>query len=216
MYHTIEIKDFTKPVQLENNTFDNRSGNLYAGYYNVRKKAKILKRRISEGVDPIDNFHFIEPGLYNIRQIIDIIALNNAPWLEMSIDEKSGEFSLHIKHKKYKLQFSSELAKLLGLPSDLLSLGMHNGHFDLQPFKIIYIHCDQISTSENIYNGNPCSILNVLPVRDKTFGESTWIEYSNPLRKNLTTSTFNKLSFKMKDLSGKYIDNHNLLVIFNF
>ena len=90
---------------------------------------------MGEGVHPIDNFQFIEPGLYNIRQIIDIITLNNAAWLEMSIDEKSGDFSLHIKHKKYKFKFSSELANLLGLPSDLLSLGMHNGHFDLQPLK---------------------------------------------------------------------------------
>ena len=119
----------------------------------MRKKANILKRRISEGVDPIDNFQFIEPGHYNIRQITDIIALNNGPWLKMSIGEQSGEFSLHIKHKKYKLKFSSELPNLLELPSDLLSLGIHNGHFDLQPFKVIYIHCDQMSTSENFYNG---------------------------------------------------------------
>ena len=52
MYHTIEIVDLTKPIRLENNTIDNRSGklkislkcvNLWAGYYNVRKKNKNIK-----------------------------------------------------------------------------------------------------------------------------------------------------------------------------
>ena len=71
MYHTIEIVDFTKPVRLEKNTIDNRSGklkislksvNLWVNYNNVRKKSKIVKRKIGEGVDPIDNFQFIEPG----------------------------------------------------------------------------------------------------------------------------------------------------------
>ena len=86
----------------------------------------------------------------------------------------------------------------------------------MQPFKIIYIHCDQISTSEHFYNGKPCSILNVLPIRDKKNCESSWIEYSNPLRKNLTTRTLNELSFKIKDSNGKDIDNHGLLVIITF
>ena len=52
MHYTIEIKDFTKPIRLENNTTDNRDGNLWislktvnfwVGYYNVRKKEKEIK-----------------------------------------------------------------------------------------------------------------------------------------------------------------------------
>ena len=93
---------------------------------------------------------------------------------------------------------------------------MHKENFDLQPLKIMYIHCDQISTSENLYNGKPCTILNVLPMRDNKFGESVWIEYANPLQNNLTTSTFNELSFQIKDSSGKDIDNHNMPVILTF
>ena len=59
----------------------------------MHKKGKILRRRIGEGGDPIDNVQFIEPGLYNVKQIIGIIV-NNIPWLEFNINEKSGEFSL--------------------------------------------------------------------------------------------------------------------------
>ena len=88
----------------------------------MRKKEKILRRRIDEGGDPIDNFQFIEPGLYNIKQIIDIIV-NNAPWLEFNINENSGKFSLEIKNRRYKITFSSELANLPGFPNDLLGLG---------------------------------------------------------------------------------------------
>ena len=79
--------------------------------------------------------------------------------------------------------------------------------------KIIYIHCDQISTSENCYNGTPSTVLNVLPIRDKMFGKNDWIEYSSPLQKNLTTGTLNELNFKIKDSDGKDIDNHGLPII---
>ena len=104
MYHTIQIVDFSEPIRLQNNTIDNRDGklwislktvNFWVGYCNVRKKEKILRRRIGEGGDPIDNFQFIEPGLYNIKQIINIFV-KNTPWLEFNINEKSGEFSLEI------------------------------------------------------------------------------------------------------------------------
>ena len=72
---------------------------------------------------------------------------------------------------------------------------------------MIYFHCDQISTSEIVYNGRPCTILNVLHVRDKAFGENVWTEYASPLRKNRATGTFNELSFKIKDSTGKDVDN---------
>ena len=72
------------------------------------------------------------------------------------------------------------------------------GKIDLQSFKI-YIHCDEISTTKKFYNGRPGTILNVLPIRDKAFGENVWTEYASPLRTNLATGTFNELSFKIKD-----------------
>ena len=40
------------------------------------------------------------------------------------------------------------------------------------------------------------------------FGKNDWIEYSNPLQKNLTAGTF-----KIKDSDGKDVDNHGLPVI---
>ena len=77
----------------------------------------------------------------------------------------------------------------------------------------ICIHCDQISTSENLYNGRPCTILNVVPILDQMFGKNDWIEYSSPLQKNLATGTFDELTFKIKDSDGIDIDNHGLPII---
>ena len=42
---------------------------------------------MSEGGDLIDNF-YIAPGLYNTKQITDIIVLNNTPWIELNNNEK--------------------------------------------------------------------------------------------------------------------------------
>ena len=105
MYHTIEITYFTKPVRLENNTIDNRSGrlkiplknvNFCVGYFNVNKRERILRQIMIRDRPPTESYQFIEPGLYNIKQVTDIIALSNTPWLEMNINE-NGEFTLVLK-----------------------------------------------------------------------------------------------------------------------
>ena len=85
---------------------------------------------------PTETYQFIEPGLYNIKQLTNIIALNNTSWLEMNINEKSGEFTLVLKKERNKIKFSSDLVDLLGLPKDLLTLGTctYHGNFDLHSF----------------------------------------------------------------------------------
>ena len=144
-------------------------------------------------------------------------------WLEMNINIKNGKFTLVLKKERNKIKSSSDLADLLGLPKDLLTIGTYHGNCDFQTFKIyvyfIYI-CIFIAIkfrlAQHFYNGKPSTILNILPVRDNIFGTSVWIEYTNSLGKNLTTSTFNELSFKIKDSSGKDIDNHNMPVVLTF
>ena len=59
---------------------------------------------------------------------------------------------------KKKMKLPPELADLLGLSSGLLGMGTYVGKIDLQSLKVIYIHCDQISTSENFYNGLAYSV----------------------------------------------------------
>ena len=90
----------------------------------------------------------------------------------MSVNDKSVNITFLLKKERNTIKLPPELANLLGLPSGLLDMGTYVGRIDLQYLKSIYIHCDQISTSENIYNGRPFTILNVLPIRDKAFGEN--------------------------------------------
>ena len=59
-----------------------------------------------KGRDVTESYRFIEPGLYNIKQRIDIIALDNTPWLEMSIDEQNGKFTLVLKKKNLNKMFA--------------------------------------------------------------------------------------------------------------
>ena len=94
---------------------------------------------------------FIPPGLYNIKQITDLIP-SDTPWVEFTFDEKTDTITLFNKKVRNKIKFPPELANLLGLPTGFLDQISYKGRINLQPFKIIYIHCDQISTSENSYN----------------------------------------------------------------
>ena len=49
--------------------------------------------------DTTETFQFIPPGLYNIKQITDLIH-SDTPWVEFTFDEKTGTITLFNKKVK--------------------------------------------------------------------------------------------------------------------
>ena len=157
MSHTIQMKDCIEPIRLENNPINNRDGKVWislktvkvwVGYCNVRKRERIFMQRMSKGGDIIDNFQFIEPVLCSIKQINDIVVLNNIPWTGLNINEKSVEFTLVIEKERNKIKFPPEIAKLLGLRNGLLSMGKYKGIFYSVQFQFQFIF-HSIGTQQN-------------------------------------------------------------------
>ena len=81
-----------------------------------------------------ENYQFVEPGLYNTKQIIDIIRLST-PWVELSVNYKLGTLTLVLKKERKKMKLQPELADLLGLSSSLLGMGTYVVKIDLQSLK---------------------------------------------------------------------------------
>ena len=121
--------------------FNIKSVDYWIGYYNVRKRHKILRQIMNRDGETTETFQFIEPGLYNIKQIIDIIR-ESTSWVELSVNEKSGTITLlqkkERKKERKKITSSAGIANLLGLPSGLLSMGTYEGRIDLQSLTNIY------------------------------------------------------------------------------
>ena len=57
---------------------------------------------MNKGGDPTEGYQFIDPGLYNIKQIIDSIVLNTS-WVEWNINETSGSITLVLKKERKKI-----------------------------------------------------------------------------------------------------------------
>ena len=111
----------------------------------------------------------------------------------------------------YEIKLPNEFITLFKLPRGWFGDGEYSGDISLQPFNAVHLHCDQISTTDHLFNGRPSTL--TIPVSDKSYGESAYVEYPNPSAKNLVASVISELTFKIQDSEGKAIDNRGFPVI---
>lgn len=219
MHLTFEVKTFNVPIPIENCIIDNRGGKLticlksvsfWIGYYNISKGERIKWR--NEGENEQETEIIVEPGLYNLHEIKSIIT-TPLSWLSISFSKNNGKIQFDIPEGK-EIKLSEDIAELLSLPRGWIGPGTVNGKVDLQHFKAIYLHCHQISTTDNLFNGKPSTILDVIPLADNCFGSNTNIQYTAEIRKPLEHTIINELQFSIQDSKGRKINNRGLPVIF--
>ena len=211
MHLSFEITNFDKSITLEQG-IDNRARKqvvkvtsliYWVGYYNILRGDKM---RIRDADDSITEY-LLEPGLYNFQQLKEAMNLLTDS-ITMDLNRTAGRIKITAAEGK-TLKLSENLATLLNIDPSWLS-GEIFGKIDLQPFKAIYLHCDQVSASENVFNGKPSTILEIIPVGDKAFGSSVHIELINASRKTLIPGIINEFKFSIQDSAGNSINNHSL------
>ena len=219
MIHTFEIKDFNEPIDLGNDTIDNSNGNLticlknvsfWIGYYNISKGERIKWRNTTD-MNTHETDFVVEPGLYNIDEIKKKIStpLN---WLYIGIHKNNGKVEMEIPEGK-QIKLSADIADILSVPHGWFS-GEVVGKVDFQPFKAIYLHCHQISSTGNFFNGKPTRLLNVIPLAENCYGTNTNIQYTAEVKKHLERTIINSLSFSILDSKGNRINNRGMPIIF--
>ena len=80
---------------------------------------------------------------------------------------------------------------------------------DLMPVKSLNIHCNQINTTNNFFDGKPSSILANVPVMDNIFGNMQTYQFNNPMYKKLGNGTISVLEFSILDQNNKEITHHS-------
>ena len=216
MNHTYEIKNFEKSFDLGNDTIDNRAGNLkmtlksaifWIGYLNI---SNYEKNQYRVGSD--ESEFFIATGLYDVDQLVHLIT-STLSWVSIKVNKYNGKFKLQVPENN-AIKFSEDIARLFSLNTDWLSAGSHIGKVDMQPFKAIYLHCDQISSTNNIFNGKPSKMLGVIPLgNDPYYGSSIHTEWSTKIEKSLENGIINEMKFRIKDADGNDINNEGLPLI---
>ena len=205
MYHT--ISNINNTVNLQQ-YIDNREGNkqvglksfTYAlGWYNVVDEY-VQKTR--------ERPHRIEDGYYSFQQIADIFSSLN---ITLTVNENNGIASLTTDNE---LKMSKGLKLMLGFGNkrkfEAQTTHVGNKCLDFATVKSLYIHLEQLNTSQNYFNGTPSTVLAVVPIENKEYGDIVSVRFEHPEYKYLSNGAITELEISVRDEHNHKINNHDL------
>ncbi len=197
MHHTISNIDKTINLQ---QYIDNRKGDKCVGlkcitygigWYNIVNE-NIQKNQIPN-------------GYYSFQQISDLF---NTFDITLSVNETNGFVTLTTTRE---LKLSKGLSKILGFVNkrkfDANETYTGNKCLDLAIYKSLYVHLEQINTSYNYLDSRPSTLLAVIPVENKEFGEIITMRLEHPEYKCLINDTISELKIEIRDENNKKIIN---------
>lgn len=212
MYITIMNAQNKEPIRMEQ-PIDNSSGNLtiglksitmWVGYYNVKKKERFKWLRTDGQVQNVQ----IEAGLYGFQELAQIFNAN-VPGLMLDVNKINGLIEL-IVPENIQIQINTDIREVLGLDDKgWLDTGTYTGDraVNFLP-KIMHVNLEELSTTNNIVNGKPSQLLELVPLSSEAFGYSTTIQFPHAQYKRLQTGFIHELNVKLL-ISGKELDNNS-------
>lgn len=204
MHHTISNIDKTINLQ---QYIDNRKGDkcvglksiIYGlGWYNIPTGIWYIVGIRRQG--------FPTGGYYSFQQLSDYFIKDK---VILSVNETNGFVT--VTTTPY-LHLSEYLSKILGFgdKTEFQPNETYTGtkHLDLAIYKSLYVHLEQINTSYNYLDGRPSTLLAVIPVENKEFGEIMTMRLEHPEYKRLITGTISELKIEIRDENNNKIINN--------
>ena len=196
-----------------NPVISNKDGGLYValrgfnyevGYHNIGEMSVFVLRPSTREYDTIT----VPGGLYTIEQLSRYLT-KNIPALVVRIT-KSRLAEINIKDG-FAVRIEDDLRQILGVDEALLQGGKkYVGNWPVRlpiPHKWFYIYLNQLSTSSNLVDGAPSSLLAIVPATAD--GDSVVrINPSNPMYKRLQVGNIHQLSLRVLNERGEIFDNN--------
>ena len=175
----IDNRDSTKMIGLKSITY-------WVGWYNVTGKQYLATK--SKMTD-------LEPGLYNFN---DLRLIFSDESVILYVNYTNGFVTLEIPPNK-EIELSSGILSLLGLKHGRLRAGSHTGHkmIDIAKTKELHVSLDQINTTNNFLDGEPSTLLGIVPVSNKPFGKVVSCRFEFPIFKKLINGCITELSVRI-------------------
>ena len=148
----------------------------------------------------------IPDGYYNVCELNDVFQPLGT---EFSLHAPTGR--LQVSAEK-RLVINRRLADLLGISRDTFEPGKTytaDEPHRLAVHREICIHLAEISTSENLYNGHPTTLLRSVPVKNERCGGGRAETFSGLQYKRLASGTVSQLTLAILDTIGRklYFDH---------
>lgn len=204
MHHT--ISNINKIINLQQ-YIDNREGNKRIGLKSLTYGLgwyNLIEQYIQKTGDrPIN----ILNGYYSFQQIAHIFQSHN---ITLSANENNGIVSLITPTE---LKISENLKQMLGFNINKRRFVVNETHYgkkavDFAIYKSLYIHLEQLNTSQNYLDGMSSTLLAVIPIENKNFGDIITVRFEHPEYKCLINGTISELIVEIRDENNKKINNH--------
>ena len=184
-----------------------RSLNYVVGYHNVPTPLEIFYTTFDDERGDASNY-IIPPGFYSIKELIKTIK-DLVPNITIQLSEKTGIVTLTVKGTNGALDLFNGLNEILGFDETSIT-GTYIGDrpaYLPNPPKLLYIHLDQLSTSSNLVDGAPSTLLTVIPDSAHVHAASR-IDLPCPIYKKLQVGDIHQLNLRVLSEEGVIVDNN--------
>ena len=129
----------------------------------------------------------------------------------MSANYTNGFVTLEIPPNK-EIELTSGISSLLGFKKSKFAVGKYKGDkmIDFAKTKELRVFLDQINTTNNFLDGEPSTLLGIVPVSNKPFGKVVSCQFEFPIFKKLINGCITELSVRITDQNNIVLDNNNL------
>ena len=113
----------------------------------------------------------IPDDYYNVCELDNFFQLLNA---ELTLHSPTGRLQLSmVKRLNLPVMLNSGLAKLLGFSQEIFQPGKEyiaDKPHRLAVYREICVHLAEVSSSDNLHNGHPSTLLRSVPVENEKYG----------------------------------------------
>ena len=152
----------------------------------------------------------IQDGYYSFQQIADIFSSLN---ITLNVNENNGIASLTTDNE---LKISKGLKLMLGIGNkrkfEANTTHVGNKCLDFATVKSLYLHLEQLNTSQNYFNRTPSTVLAVVPTGNKEYGDIVSVRFEHPEYKYLSNGAITEFEISVRDEHNHKINNHDLSV----
>ena len=138
----------------------------------------------------------LSPGNYTLEELLNLIK---DPVITIKLAEETGIVTIIVKNETTFISLYDGLDSILGFSEMQLPTGKHVGRrpaYLPNPSKLFYIYLDQISTSSNLVDGAPSTLLAIAPAAPGA-RDLVSIDYPSPIYKKLQVGDIYQLNLRV-------------------
>ena len=203
---------FEKPLERGFEYIRLISCSLYNSWYNLKEKGEIGFVDNSG----ITTTKIIPPGNYTLSSIgKKLQEIFNDEGIEVKFDGASGPIVIENLLNR-KIIFDRDLTFLLGLNAGFVKenprerLKKQTVINRLVSFNNYFINCDLMDKDENLFNGNPSTILACFDINEKSFERVEYSPKQITMKKITSGKYISSIRITVMDENGETIDFNNL------